>query len=46
VQHAGRQTFVFDAAGGCILSFNSQMGVLQHVEEALAALKKQCSSSS
>jgi peroxiredoxin len=39
---AGRQTFVFDAAGVCLLSFNSQMDVLGHVREALAVLKGQC----
>lgn len=40
----GRQTFVFDASGKCLLSFNSQMDVLKHVDEALAVLKGQCSS--
>lgn len=39
---AGRQTFVFDAAGVCLLSFNSQMDVLRHVDEALAVLKGEC----
>jgi peroxiredoxin len=40
---AGRQTFVFDASGKCLLSFNAQMDVLRHVDEALAVLKGQCS---
>jgi hypothetical protein len=33
---------VFDASGVCLLSFNSQMDVLKHVDEALAVLKGQC----
>jgi peroxiredoxin Q/BCP len=35
----GRQTFVFNAAGKCVLSFNDQMNAEKHVEEALKALK-------
>jgi peroxiredoxin len=30
---------VFDAAGKCVLSFNSQLDAEKHVDEALAALK-------
>lgn len=36
----GRQTFVFDADGKCLLSFNDQMAPEKHVDEALAALQK------
>lgn len=39
IEHAGRQTFVFDASGVCLLSFNSQMDVLKHVDQALAVLE-------
>ena len=35
----GRQTYVFDASGKCVLSFNDQLNAEKHVEEALAALK-------
>ena len=35
----GRQTFVFNAAGKCVLSFNDQLNAEQHVAEALKALK-------
>ncbi|WIA14474.1 hypothetical protein OEZ85_002997 [Tetradesmus obliquus] len=35
----GRQTFVFNKAGKCVLSFNDQMNAEQHVAEALKALK-------
>lgn len=35
----GRQTFVFNAAGECVLSFNSQLNSEKHVEEAINALK-------
>jgi peroxiredoxin Q/BCP len=35
----GRQTFVFNVAGECVLSFNSQLNSEKHVEEALNALK-------
>ncbi|KAI8473683.1 MAG: hypothetical protein J3K34DRAFT_518795 [Monoraphidium minutum] len=35
----GRQTYVFDAAGKCVLSFNSQLDAEKHVDEALAAIK-------
>lgn len=36
----GRQTFVFDPNGKCVLSFNSQLDAEKHVDEALAALQK------
>eukprot|EP00879_Flechtneria_rotunda_P004693 GHRR01004957.1.p4 GENE.GHRR01004957.1~~GHRR01004957.1.p4 ORF type:complete len:158 (+),score=66.58 GHRR01004957.1:1737-2210(+) len=35
----GRQTYVFDAAGKCVLSFNDQLNAEKHVEEALRALQ-------
>eukprot|EP00882_Tetradesmus_deserticola_P007681 GHRQ01008089.1.p1 GENE.GHRQ01008089.1~~GHRQ01008089.1.p1 ORF type:complete len:190 (+),score=92.65 GHRQ01008089.1:420-989(+) len=35
----GRQTYVFNAAGKCVLSFNDQLNAEQHVAEALKALK-------
>eukprot|EP00878_Enallax_costatus_P002019 GHUV01002183.1.p1 GENE.GHUV01002183.1~~GHUV01002183.1.p1 ORF type:complete len:153 (+),score=48.83 GHUV01002183.1:183-641(+) len=35
----GRQTFVFNAAGECVLCFNSQLNSEKHVQEALDALK-------
>ena len=35
----GRQTYVFDAAGKCVLSFNNQLEAERHVDEALAAIK-------
>eukprot|EP00775_Hariotina_reticulata_P002842 gene2842-3135_t len=35
----GRQTYVFNAAGKCVLSFNDQLNAEKHVEEALKALK-------
>jgi hypothetical protein len=34
----GRQTFVFDKQGSCVLSFNSQMNAEQHVVEAVQAI--------
>lgn len=34
----GRVTYVFNAHGNLIHTFNSQLGVKKHVEEALAAL--------
>jgi hypothetical protein len=34
----GRQTYVFDRTGKCLLSFNSQLDTEKHVSEALAAL--------
>lgn len=37
--HTGRQTYVFNASGKCVLSFNDQLNAEKHVEEALAALK-------
>lgn len=36
---SGRQTYVFNAAGKCVLSFNDQLNAEKHVDEALAALK-------
>jgi peroxiredoxin len=36
---AGRQTYVFNASGKCVLSFNDQLNAEKHVEEALSALK-------
>jgi peroxiredoxin Q/BCP len=36
----GRQTFVFDKQGACVLSFNSQMNAAQHVVEALQAIQQ------
>lgn len=36
---AGRQTFVFDKAGTCVLSFNSQLNAEQHAVEAVSAIK-------
>ncbi|GBF96442.1 thioredoxin dependent peroxidase [Raphidocelis subcapitata] len=36
----GRQTYVFNADGKCVLSFNSQLDAEKHVDEALAALKQ------
>jgi peroxiredoxin len=36
---AGRQTYVFNAAGKCVLSFNDQLNAEKHVDEALAAIK-------
>lgn len=35
----GRQTFVFDPNGKCVMTFNSQLDVDKHVDEALTALK-------
>jgi peroxiredoxin Q/BCP len=35
----GRQTYVFDKAGSCVLSFNSQLNTAQHVVEAVKAIK-------
>jgi peroxiredoxin Q/BCP len=35
----GRQTFVFDGEGKCVMSFNDQLNAEKHVEEALAVLK-------
>lgn len=35
----GRQTYVFNAGGKCVLSFNDQLNAEKHVDEALAALK-------
>ncbi|PNH08419.1 Peroxiredoxin Q, chloroplastic [Tetrabaena socialis] len=35
----GRQTYVVDVGGRCVLSFNDQFGVEAHVDEALKALK-------
>lgn len=34
----GRQTYVFDPNGKCVMSFNSQLDAEKHVDEALAAL--------
>jgi peroxiredoxin len=36
----GRQTFVIDKNGKCVLSFNDQMNAEQHVAEALAVISK------
>ncbi len=36
----GRQTYVFDTAGVCVMAFNDQLNAEKHVDEALAALKK------
>ncbi|KAL3158673.1 hypothetical protein ABBQ32_011415 [Trebouxia sp. C0010 RCD-2024] len=35
----GRQTFVIDKEGKCVMSFNDQMGAEKHVEEALQVIK-------
>lgn len=35
----GRQTYVFEPTGKCVLSFNSQLEAEKHVEEALKAVK-------
>jgi hypothetical protein len=35
----GRQTYVFDKAGSCVLAFNSQMNYEQHAAEAIKAIK-------
>lgn len=35
----GRQTYVFDKNGRCVLSFNDQLNAEQHVQEALKALQ-------
>ncbi len=34
----GRQTFVFNKAGKCVLSFNDQLNAEKHVAEAIKAL--------
>eukprot|EP00798_Chlamydomonas_sp_ICE-L_P016126 gene16126-22270_t len=34
----GRQTYVFDKQGKCIMAFNDQLNAEQHVSEALSAL--------
>eukprot|EP01025_Chloroclados_australasicus_P038159 TRINITY_DN39127_c0_g1_i4.p2 TRINITY_DN39127_c0_g1~~TRINITY_DN39127_c0_g1_i4.p2 ORF type:complete len:190 (-),score=11.68 TRINITY_DN39127_c0_g1_i4:271-840(-) len=36
----GRQTFVIDKNGKCVLSFNDQFNATKHIEEALQALKR------
>eukprot|EP00803_Ostreobium_quekettii_P010408 evm.model.scf_4001.2 EVM.evm.TU.scf_4001.2 scf_4001:4159-5494(-) len=36
----GRQTFVFDKKGTCVLSYNNQLLAESHVGEALKAVKK------
>ncbi|GBF96596.1 thioredoxin dependent peroxidase [Raphidocelis subcapitata] len=36
----GRQTYVFDPNGKCVLAFNSQLDAEKHVDEALAALRQ------
>lgn len=35
----GRQTYVFDINGKCVLCFNDQLNSEKHVEEALKAIK-------
>lgn len=35
----GRQTFVFDKNGKCVMSFNDQMNAEKHVDQALQALR-------
>lgn len=35
----GRQTFVIDKNGKCVMSFNDQMGAEKHVDEALQVVK-------
>lgn len=35
----GRQTYVFDPNGKCVLAFNSQLDAEKHVDEALEALR-------
>lgn len=35
----GRETFVINKGGTCIMSFNDQLNTDKHVEDALAALE-------
>ena len=38
----GRQTFVIDKSGKCVMSFNDQMNAEAHVSEALKVIAKLC----
>ena len=37
---AGRQTYVIDKEGVCVLSFNEMMNATAHTDEALSAVGK------
>ena len=37
---AGRQTYVIDKDGVCVLSFNEMMNATAHTDEALASVLK------